>query len=130
MTIAIRIARPVTDLARAKTLYCQGLGLHVVGSFEDHQGFDGVMLGASGSTCHFEFTHHRSQPVAPSPTAEDLLVFYVPAEAEWQALCARMKDAGFKPVASFNPYWDVRGTTFEDFDGYRVVLTCDEWRAT
>jgi catechol 2,3-dioxygenase-like lactoylglutathione lyase family enzyme len=123
----VRIARPVTDLARAKRLYCQGLGLQVVGSFEDHQGFDGVMLGATGSTCHFEFTHNQSQPVTPTPTAEDLVVFYVPDEAEWKALCVRMKAAGFAPVASFNPYWDVRGATFEDFDGYRIVLTCDEW---
>jgi len=124
----IRIARPVTDLARAQDWYCRGLGLRVVGAFEDHQGFDGVMLGLSESNCHFEFTHRRSHPVAPSPTAEDLIVFYVPDEDEWRSLCVRMEAAGFRPVASFNPYWDVRGTTFEDFDGYRVVLTCDGWR--
>jgi hypothetical protein len=33
-----------------------------------------------------------------------------------------MLAAGFVPVPSFNPYWDRAGLTFEDPDGYRVVL--------
>ena len=28
----------------------------------------------------------------------------------------------FKKVKSFNPYWEEGGQTFEDLDGYRVVL--------
>lgn len=38
-----------------------------------------------------------------------------------------MKDAGFEPVASFNSYWDESGRTFEDPDGYRVVLQQASW---
>lgn len=38
-----------------------------------------------------------------------------------------MRDAGFDPVPSFNPYWDMSGVTFEDPDGYRVVLQRDAW---
>jgi len=38
-----------------------------------------------------------------------------------------MLAAGFRQVASFNPYWDRCGRTFEDFDGYRVVLQNAEW---
>ena len=34
---------------------------------------------------------------------------------------------GFAPVASFNPYWDVAGKTYEDPDGYRVVLQNAGW---
>jgi catechol 2,3-dioxygenase-like lactoylglutathione lyase family enzyme len=123
----LRIARPVSDLARTKDMYCRGLGLRVVGSFENHDGFDGVMLGFAGSGHHFEFTHCRTHPVAPSPTAEDLLVFYVPAAAEWQTACAGMLAAGFKPVPSYNPYWESRGRTYEDPDGYRIVLQQAEW---
>ncbi len=40
-----------------------------------------------------------------------------------------MKAVGFEPVRSLNPYWDVRGRTFEDPDGYRVVLECADWPA-
>ena len=35
--------------------------------------------------------------------------------------------AGFIKVASYNPYWDQNGSTFEDCDGYRVVITLDQW---
>jgi prolyl oligopeptidase len=41
-----------------------------------------------------------------------------------------MRDAGFRQVASFNPYWEVRGCTFEDPDGYRVVVECADWEGT
>lgn len=125
----LRIARPARDLAKSADMYCRGLGLRVVGSFEDHEGFDGVMLGNPDSGHHFEFTHCRTHPVEPAPTPEDLVVLYVPQETEWRAMCGSALAAGFKPVASFNPYWDARGRTFEDADGYRVVLQCDEWSA-
>ena len=110
-------------------MYCAGLGLRVIGSFAGHDGFDGVMLGHAGLDHHFEFTHCTAHPVAPCPTAEDLAVFYIPDVAEWQSACARMLAAGFKAVASFNAYWDVRGRSFEDPDGYRVVLQNAEWRS-
>ena len=126
-TYHLRIARPVSDLGRAVRMYTTGLDLHVLGSFEDHEGFDGVMLGRGGVPHHFEFTHCRSHAVSPSPTREDLVVFYVPDPIEWQSACARMEAAGFAVVASFNPYWDVHGRTFEDPDGYRVVLQNAEW---
>src|SRR5262245_5070721 len=127
MSLQLRIARPVSNLAKSKDAYCRGLGLRVLGSFEDHDGFDGVMLGVSGSSYHFEFTYCRTHPVVPSPTSEDLLVLYIPTETEWRTACARMSAAGFKPVASFNPYWEIRGRTYEDPDGYRIVLQQAAW---
>jgi hypothetical protein len=38
-----------------------------------------------------------------------------------------MTAAGFGPVRSLNPYWDAHGSTFEDFEGYRVVLYNRSW---
>lgn len=123
----LRIARPVTDIAATRDMYCRGLGLAVVGSFEDHDGFDGIMLGSLDAGYHFEFTRCRTHPVVPSPTSEDLAVLYIPSPVEWQEACANVLAAGFKQVVSFNPYWDIRGRTFEDRDGYRVVLENDDW---
>jgi catechol 2,3-dioxygenase-like lactoylglutathione lyase family enzyme len=127
MATHLRIARPVSDLAKTVDMYCRGLGYVVLGSFEDHEGFDGVMVGAPDGGYHFEFTCHRAHPVQPTPTVEDLSVLYVPDVDDWQAACARMIAAGFRPVAAFNPYWEARGRTFEDGDGYRVVLQNAEW---
>lgn len=123
----LRIARPVGDLALARMCYGRGLGLQVIGEFADHEGFDGVMLGLPGADWHLEFTQNRAHPVAPRPTVEDLLVLYLPDGPTWQRACADMLAAGFKLVASFNPYWDAGGRSFEDADGYRVVLQNAAW---
>jgi catechol 2,3-dioxygenase-like lactoylglutathione lyase family enzyme len=123
----LRIGRPVSDLERSAAMYREGLGLVELGRFQDHEGFDGVMLGRPDWSCHFEFTYCRSHPVKPAPTPEDLVVFYMPDRSEWERLCRSMRAAGFAEVAPFNPYWQRRGRTFEDNDGYRVVLQQDEW---
>ena len=118
----VRIARPVSNLARSCEQYCHGLALRVVDSFEDHDGFDGVMLAFEDGDYHFEFTHCRDGRVAPRPTPEDLIVLYIPDRSAWESRCRRMARAGFTPVRSFNPYWDAHGRTYEDADGYRTVL--------
>ena len=127
MPLHLRVARPVSDLARSVAMYRRGLGLPVVGRFDNHAGFDGVMLGVPGAGYHFEFTYCRKHPVTPTPTVEDLIVFYIPSAAALQAACARMQSAGFKRVASHNPYWDGKGFTFEDHDDYRIVLHNSAW---
>jgi hypothetical protein len=126
----LRIARPVSNLAQTTTMYCKGLELCVLGRFENHQGFDGVMIGSAGMDYHFEFTYCRTHPVVPSPTNEDLTIFYIPDPSKWQMACALMLAAGFKQVTSFNPYWGVQGQTFEDHDGYRTVLQNARWEAS
>lgn len=123
----LRIARPVSELERSVAMYCKGLGLVETGRFENHAGFDGVMLGKPGLHYHFEFTHCRAHPVVPSPTPEDLIVFYLPDVAEWQRACGSLLSTGFAEVTSFNPYWQRHGKTFEDHDGYRVVLQQALW---
>lgn len=123
----LRIARPVTDLQRSRAMYTRGLGLQVLASFEDHEGFDGVMLGIPGAAWHFEFTQCRHHAVLPGPTVEDLIVLYLPDPAEWQRACERLLGAGFEPVASFNPWWDRCGRSFADADGYRSVLCNAAW---
>jgi hypothetical protein len=108
-------------------MYRKGLGLVEIGRFENHDGFDGVMLGRPDLHYHFEFTYRRAHPVVPTPTPEDLLVFYLPDANNWRQACASMLEAGFVEVLSFNPYWQQRGRTFEDYDHYRTVLEQAQW---
>ena len=127
MTTHLRIARPVTDLQRSATMYCTGLGLQRLAHFADHDGFDGVMVGEPNGAYHIELTYCRAHPVSPSPTPEDLLVFYLPERTDWQRRCAALVAAGFTVVPSLNPYWETNGRTFEDPDGYRLVVQCAAW---
>jgi catechol 2,3-dioxygenase-like lactoylglutathione lyase family enzyme len=126
---SFRVARPTDHLEEVVRFYRDGLGLTVIGSFADHDGFDGVMLGMPGETYHLEFTRLRGHLAGRAPGADNLLVFYLPNEDDWRGAVARMRDAGYEPVASFNPYWDRNGCTFEDPDGYRVVLQNAAWPA-
>lgn len=122
----LRIARPTHRLETLRDLYKNGLGLDVLGEFRDHDGFDGVMLGHPGHSWHLEFTSSR-HPAGRAPSEENLLVCYYPDEEEWEERCRKMEEAGFTRVASLNPYWDSKGRTYEDPDGYRVVIQQAEW---
>ena len=123
----LRVARPTDCLEEVVRFYTDGLGLTVLGSFQDHDGFDGVIVGGPGAPYHLEFTHPRGHTAGRAPTQDHLLVFYLPDAAEWQAAVDRMQQAGHEPVPSFNPYWEQAGRTFEDPDGYRVVLQNASW---
>jgi YycE-like N-terminal domain/YycE-like C-terminal domain len=123
----LRIARPTDNLAAIAKMYAAGLGFTVLAEFHDHAGFDGVILGHSKHPYHLEFTAQHGHQVGRAPTKDHLLVFYLPDRDEWETSCARMLAAGFHRVPSYNPYWDVQGRTFEDLDGYRVVLQNAAW---
>jgi hypothetical protein len=110
-------------------MYVKGLGFKLLGSFEGHNGFDGSIVGHAQHPYHLEFTQHRGTRVGRAPTQDNLLVFYFPEAAAWEACCAQMLAAGFAHVPSYNSYWDEVGRTFEDIDGYRVVLQNREWTA-
>ena len=122
----LRVARPTDRLEEVVRFYTAGLGLEVLDSFEDHEGFDGVMIGNPGAAYHLEFTSRRGHSAGRAPNEECLLAFYM-ADAGWQAAVDRMAAAGYGAVTAANPYWDRNGRTYEDPDGYRVVLFRGEW---
>lgn len=124
----LRIARPTDDLPAVVRFYCDGLGFDVLYQFQGHDGFDGAMLGHRGAPYHLEFTCKVGHKVGQAPTADNLLVFYLPDAAIWRQAVDRLEKTGHAPVAAFNPYWDRKGLTFEDPDGYRVVLQNADWK--
>ena len=123
----LRVARPTDKLVEVVEFYKDGLGFEVLYQFTDHDGFEGVMLGHKDAAYHLEFTHKTGHRSGNTPTQENLLVFYLPDREIWQHAVRRLEDHGYKSINSFNPYWDQRGKTFEDPDGYRVVLQNAGW---
>lgn len=123
----VRIARPSDDLDALLPFYQNGLGLDLLYRFRNHDGFDGIMLGRAGWPYHFEFTRKHGHAAGRAPTEDNLTVFYLPDGDAWTKAVERMRAAGFAPSPSFNPYWDKDGFTFEDPDGYRIVLQNAAW---
>jgi prolyl oligopeptidase len=123
----LRVARPTDNLPEIVEMYKSGLGFSVLAEFENHQGFDGVVLGNPDESYHIEFTHHQGTAVGKAPTDDNLLVFYIENREEWEKACAQAASSGFTHLPSYNPYWDVLGKTYQDIDGYRVVLQNSGW---
>lgn len=125
--VTLRVARATDRMAAVTAFYADGLGFTKLAAFQDHAGFDGVILGSPHAPYHLEFTHERGTHSPAKPHPETLLVFYLPDETEWRAAVARLRAMGVEPVASLNPYWDVSGLTFQDPDGFRIVLQKGAW---
>ena len=124
----LRVARASADLDALTPFWVDGAGFSVLARFEDHAGYDGLVLGHPQAPWHLEFVRHPDHPPA-TPSAEDLLVLYLPDRQAWRAATGRMEAAGHAPVPSANPYWDAEGRTYADPEGRRLVLTRRAWSA-
>lgn len=122
----MRVARPTDNLEQTTKMYADGLGFEVLGGFDGHGDFSGRMLGHPKHHYHLEFTTHSKDKAGRAPTLENMLVYYVPDDIEFAEAIDRISSAGFKKVDSFNPYWEGGAQTFEDLDGYRVVINNGE----
>ncbi len=122
----MRVARPASDFAAVVAFYGATLGLPVIGSFEDHDGHDGVIFGLPDASRQLEIV--RTGETTASPTAEDQLVFYLGSADRVEEVAARMRQAGHEPRVSPNPYWErTAALCFLDPDGYWLVLSPEAW---
>ena len=119
---AVRVARQTDRLADVVAFYCDVVGLPVIGTFEDHDGYDGVMLGLPGEAVHLEFTTRDIGSPGEPGAADDLLVLYVDA-ATIDRVAGRAEAAGIAIEAADNPYWTRAGAVLlRDPDGRRLVI--------
>jgi GNAT superfamily N-acetyltransferase len=121
----IRVARHTERLAEIVAFYRDGIGLPEIGGFRDHAGYDGVFLEVPETGTHLEFTSGGAHG-GPVPHPESLLVLYLGSEDATRTVAARLRA---DPVAPANPYWAEKALTFEDPDGFRVVLVPEPWTA-
>jgi catechol 2,3-dioxygenase-like lactoylglutathione lyase family enzyme len=120
----LRVARHTERLDEVVAFYRDGIGLPEIGGFRDHDGYDGVFLALPGTGTHLELTAGGGHG-GPSPHPESLLVLYLDDDDTVRTVAERL---GVDPVSPANPYWAEHGLTFEDPDGFRVVLVPDGWQ--
>jgi catechol 2,3-dioxygenase-like lactoylglutathione lyase family enzyme len=121
----LRVARHTERLEEVVAFYRDGIGLTEVGGFRDHDGYSGEFLALPGTGAHLELTAGGAHG-APEPHPESLLVLYLGHDEAVESVAARL---GVDPVTPANPHWSEHGLTFEDPDGFRVVLVPERWEA-
>jgi catechol 2,3-dioxygenase-like lactoylglutathione lyase family enzyme len=127
-TSHLRIARPSHDLRAAERFWVDGLGLDVLFRTDDSAagGHALLMVGWPTAAWHVELVGDPDDKTPAAPTAEDLLVLYLDGEVDNEVV-NRLIGAGGSRVSARNPYWDQRGVTIADPDGYRLVLSARSW---
>ena len=120
--LRMRVAWQTDRLAACDRFYAEALGLPVLARFDEHAGYDGLVLGLPGSEAQLELTAHRDGSPASPSAPDDLLVLYLVDRAVALAARDRCLAAGGVAVEPDNPYWDGRAVLVCDPDGRRVVL--------
>ena len=115
----VRTARPTNSLAPLRRFYVEGAGLAERSAFADHDGFSGLILAAGD--WELEFVVEAGVTAPRAPTHEHLVVLYLPAD-EVERRAARLDVLGAPRATPHNPWWAEHGVTFEDPDGYHLVL--------
>lgn len=120
--MTFRFARHTNNLEQLKSFYISVLGLELLGSFENHNGYDGVFLGNPKENWHLEFT--KSEDVVDFNFGEeDILVFYPNSKLEFDLIHKKLVANSIEFIHAKNPYWNDNGKLFLDPDGYRIVIS-------
>jgi extradiol dioxygenase family protein len=117
-----RFARHTNDLDKLKLFYTNILGFEVLGSFENHNNYDGIFLGKQNLDWHLEFTQ-TDEIVAFNFNEDDILVFYPETIVEYDVLIENISKNNINIITSKNPFWNTNGKMILDTDGYRIVIS-------
>lgn len=118
----LRIARHTDQLEQLTKFYCELLQLELLGSFKDHDNYDGVFIGMSGSNWHIEFTQSNKSP-EHSFDEDDILVFYPLNNKDYQKILNKITQLDIPIETSANPYWNRHGVQISDPDGYKIIIS-------
>ena len=83
--MTFRFARHTNDLEQLKSFYTSVLGLELLGSFENHNGYDGLFLGKPNENWHLEFTK-SDEVISFNFDEDDILVFYPNSKLEHELI--------------------------------------------
>ncbi len=63
----LRVARPTDNLSKVTEMCVLGLSPKLLGTFKNHNGFDGSIIVNETHSYHLEFTHHKGSTVGRTP---------------------------------------------------------------
>ena len=117
-----RFARHTNNLEQIKSFYIDILGFESLGSFENHNNYNGIFLGKQYLDWHLEFTE-SNEIVKFNFNEDDILVFYPETIAEYDFLIENINKNNIDFIESKNTYWSINGKMILDPDGYRIIIS-------
>jgi catechol 2,3-dioxygenase-like lactoylglutathione lyase family enzyme len=120
--MTFRFARHTNDLEQIKSFYIAILGFELLGTFENHNGYDGVFIGKSNENWHLEFTKTK-EVISFEFKEDDILVFYPASKTEFDLLVHKLQSHEIEFIKAKNPYWNENGKMILDPDGYRILIS-------
>jgi Glyoxalase/Bleomycin resistance protein/Dioxygenase superfamily len=118
----LRFARHTNNLEKIKSFYIDIFGFELLGSFENHNNYDGIFIGKPNSNWHLEFTK-SNDIVKFSFGEEDYLVFYTENEIEYEKILKTISKNNIDFIKSKNPFWNENGKIILDPDGYGIIIS-------
>ena len=118
----LRVARHTNRLKELKNFYINILGLSDMGSFSDHDGYDGVFIGKPGLKWHLEFTQ-TTEKAKHAFDEDDLLILYPTNPYEITTILDTVKRNNLPTYLPKNPYWQTNGIMIKDPDGFGVIIS-------
>ena len=116
------MARHTNDLQKIKSFYVDILGFELLGSFENHDNYDGIFIGKQNLGWHFEFTKSNEKANHISDE-DDIIVLYPKTYLEYNRLIHIVEKNNIEIITSKNPYWNENGKMFLDPDGFRIIIS-------
>lgn len=120
--MVFRYARHTNSIDKLIVFYRDIIGLEVLATFENHNGYDGVFIGKSDSNWHIEFTQN-TDATNHHFDADDVLVFYPDSTIEYDQILNALDKACIKQEIPKNPYWQRNGIQISDPDGYGIIIS-------
>lgn len=117
-----RYARHTNQLNKIETFYTEIVGLEKLGSFKNHETYNGIFLGFPNQDWHLEFTMSDDKPQRKFDE-DDILVFYLNSDYEVNEIKNRLTKNHIRIEKSKNPYWNENGIQISDPDGYKIIFT-------
>jgi len=120
--MTFRYARHTTDLNKIEKFYTEIVGLEKLGSFQNHNNYDGLFLGYNNSNWHLEFTTSTEQPKSTFDD-DDILVFYINSEIEFKRIKKVIYQKNIHLETPKNPYWAENGIMITDPDNFKIIFS-------
>lgn len=121
-----RYARHTEHIDKLKEFYTKILQLEIIEYFENHEGYDGIILGKKQAEWRLEFTSSEDVPLH-SFDEDDALVFFPTTVSAYNGIMKNIQDNHLTIYQAKNPYWNSNGIVIQDPDGCYVVISAQKF---